>query len=214
MPPSTCMPRRLKHTDRLVGGAAKRRSRGSSHTMRFHFAAVALIFLMILVGCASIMVPDPTTKSPAAQQQDRDECAAAAARATQDYAWDPLADLTAVRVDREAECLESLGYVTTTRVYIRPTTEADQAGQAQPDPVRRCFQQAYAWIGRYDGPVDGRSNVSWRAAQVAYLTELQITSSHADAPNLVQEAIRRDLRALGRADEWQRCLQETTKPQQ
>jgi hypothetical protein len=179
-----------------------------------HFATVALICLMIPVGCASIMVPDPSTKSPAAQQQDRHECAAAAARAVQDYAWDPLADLTAIRADRGAECLESLGYVTTTRVYIRPAAEGDQPGQAQPDPVRRCFQQAYAWLGRYDGPVDGRSKVSWRAAQVAYLTELRISSSHTDAPNLVREAIRRDLRGLGRADEWQACLQEAIKPQQ
>ena len=180
--------------------------------MRAHRTAVALMFLMILVGCASILVPDPSTKSSAEQQQDRAECAAVAARAAQDYAWAPLADLEAVRTDREAECLESLGYVTSTRVYMRPSAEADQSQPVQPDPVRRCFQQAYTWLGRYDGPVDGRSNVSWRAAQVAYLTELQITSTHSDAPNLVQEAIRRDLRALGRADDWQVCLQEAMKP--
>ena len=59
--------------------------------------------------------------------------------------------------------------------------------------------------------MDGRANVIWRAAQVAYLTELQITSSRSDAPNLMQEAIRRDLRALGRADEWQTCLREAMK---
>ena len=181
--------------------------------MRCHFAASALIFLIIPLGCASILVSDPSTKSPAAQQQDRDECAAAAARAAQDYAWDPLADLTAIRVDREAECLESRGYVTTTKVYMRPSAEGNQAGQAKPDPVRRCFQQAYAWLGRYSGPVDGQLNVSWRAAQVAYLAELQITSSHTDAANLVQEAIWRDLRAVGRAHEWQTCLQEATEPQ-
>jgi hypothetical protein len=180
--------------------------------MRAHLTAVALILLMILVGCASIFVPDPSTKSPAEQQQDRAECVAIAARAAQDYAWDPLADLEAVRNDREAECLESRGYMTTTRVYMRPSAEADQFQLVQPDPIRRCFQQAYAWLGRYDGPVDGHSNVSWRAAQVAYLTELQITSSHADAPNLMQEAIRRDLQALGRADEWHAWLQEAMKP--
>jgi hypothetical protein len=48
---------------------------------------------------------------------------------------------------------------------------------------------------------------------VAYLTELQIMSSRSDAPNLMQDAIRRDLRALGRADEWQTCLQEAMKRQ-
>ena len=180
--------------------------------MRAHRTAVALMFLMILVGCASIFVPDPSTKSPTEQQQDRAECVAVAARAAQDYAWDPLADLEAVRSDREAECLESRGYVTTTKVYMRPSAEAEQFQLVQPDPVRRCYQQAYAWLGRYDGPVDGRSNVSWRAAQVSYLTELQITTSRADAPNLMQEAIRRDLHTLGRADEWQACLQEAMKP--
>jgi hypothetical protein len=181
--------------------------------MRSHLPAFALILLMILVGCASILVPDPSTKSPAEQEKDRAECAAVAARAAQDYAWDPLADLEAVRVDREAECLESLGYVVTTKVYMRPSEDGGQPRQAQPDPMRRCYQQAYAWLGRYDGPIDGRTNVIWRAAQVAYLTELQITSSRSDAPNLVQEALRRDLRGLGRADEWQACLQEAMKRQ-
>jgi hypothetical protein len=181
--------------------------------MRVHLPAVALIFLMVLVGCASILVPDPSTKSPDEQEKDRAECAAVAARAAQNYAWDPLADLEAVRADREADCLESLGYVITTKVYMRPPADGDQPRQAQPDPVRRCYQQAYAWLGRYDGPVDGRANVIWRAAQVAYLTELQITSTRSDAPNLMQEAIRRDLRGLGRADEWEACLQEALKRQ-
>ena len=181
--------------------------------MRLHLLAVTLIFLMILASCASIIVPDPSTKSLAEQEKDRAECAAAAARAAQDYAWDPLADLEAVRADREADCLESRGYAITTKVYMRLSANGDQSSQAQPDPVRRCYQQAYAWLGRYDGPVDGRANVIWRAAQVAYLTELQITSSRSDAPNLMQDAIRRDLQGLGRADEWQACLQEAMKRQ-
>jgi hypothetical protein len=181
--------------------------------MRVHLTVVALISLMTLVGCASILVPDPSTKSPAEQQQDRADCAAVAARAAQDYAWDPLAELDAVRADREAECLESRGYVITTKVYMRPSAEGDQPRQAQPDPVRRCYQQAYAWLGRYDGPVDGRANAIWRAAQAAYLTELQITSSRSDAPNLMQDAIRRELQGLGRAAEWQTCLQEAMERQ-
>jgi uncharacterized protein YceK len=181
--------------------------------MRVHLSVIVLIFLMILGGCASIIVPDPSTKSSAEQERDRAECAAVAARAAQDYAWDPLADLEAVRADREADCLESRGYIVTTKVYMRPSTDGDQPRQAQPDPVRRCYQQAYAWLGRYDGPVDGRANVIWRSAQVAYLTELQITSSRSDAPNLMQEAIRRDLRGLGREAEWQACLQEAMKRQ-
>jgi hypothetical protein len=79
--------------------------------------------------------------------------------------------------------------------------------------VRHCYQQAYTWLGRYDGPVDGRANVIWRAAQVAFLTELQITSSRSDAPSLMQEAIRRDLQGLGREAAWQACLQAALKGQ-
>jgi hypothetical protein len=94
---------------------------------------------------------------------------------------------------------------------MRPSAEGNQPGPAKPDPVRRCFQQAYAWLGRYSGPVDGQPHVSWRTAQVAYLAELQITSSHTDAVNLVQEAIWRDLQTVGRAHEWQTCLQEAMK---
>jgi hypothetical protein len=78
--------------------------------------------------------------------------------------------------------------------------------------VRRCFQQAYAWLGRYDGPIDGYASVTWRAAQAAYLVELQIMSSHPDAPNLVRTNLLRELQTLGRAEEWQACLQEATNP--
>ena len=180
--------------------------------MRADLTAVALIFLMILIGCASIFVPDPSTKSPAEQQQDRNACVAAATRAAQDYAWDPLADLAAIRADREAECLESWGYVTTTKVTMRASPEGGQPAHTQQDPVRRCFQQAYAWLGRYDGPIDGRPNVMWTAAQQAYLTEQQIVGDHPDAPHLVRASLLRNLEALGRADAWQMCLQEATEP--
>jgi hypothetical protein len=175
--------------------------------------SIAGLFLMILVGCSSILVPDPSAKSPAEQQRDRAKCAALAARAAQDYAWDPLADLAAIRADREAECLESRGYVTTTKVTMRPSPEGGQPAHTQADPVRRCFQQAYAWLGRYDGPIDGRPNVIWTAAQQAYLTEHQIMSGHPDAPNLVRASLQRDLQGLGRADDWRACLQEATEPQ-
>jgi hypothetical protein len=180
--------------------------------MRFHRMAIALMFVVMPIGCASILVPDPSSKSPAAQQRDRNECAALAARAVLQYAWDPLADLASIRADQEAECLESRGYVTTTRVTMRASPAGDQLAPSPPDPVRYCFQQAYAWLGRYDGPIDGQSNVAWRAAQAAYLTELQIVSGHPEAPNVVRESLQRDLQTLGRADEWQACLQEAMTP--
>ena len=109
--------------------------------------------------------------------------------------------------------MESRGYVTTTRVIMRPSPEGGQPAHIQPDPVRRCFQQAYAWLGRYDGPIDGRPNVSWMAAQQAYLTEYQIMTSHPDTPQLVRATLQRDLQAVGRADEWRVCLEDAMKPQ-
>src|SRR5262245_12377565 len=133
--------------------------------MNAYLMTMALSLLMVLAGCASITAPDPSAKSPAEQQRDRDECATLAARTAQDYAWDPLADMAAIRRDQEGECLESRGYVTTTKVTMSPSLNGGQPAHTPPDPVRRCFQQAYAWLGRYDGPIDGRSNVSWRAAQ-------------------------------------------------
>jgi hypothetical protein len=180
--------------------------------MRFHVAVVALMCLMLLIGCESILMPDPFTKSPAEQQQDRHACATIAARAAQDYAWDPLADLATIRADRESECLESRGYVTTTKVTMRASPAGNQPGHTQQDPVRRCFQQAYGWLGHYDGPIDGRPNAIWTAAQQAYLTEQQIVSDHPDAPHLVRDSLLRNLQALGRAADWQLCLQEATEP--
>jgi hypothetical protein len=167
---------------------------------------------MLLVGCSSILVPDPSTKSLAEQERDRAECAAVGARAAQDYAWNPQADLTTIRADREAVCLESRGYVTSTRVFMRPSPESGQTVYDLPDPVRRCFQQAYAWMGRYDGPIDGHANITWTAAQEAYLTELQVMSDDPHAANLVRDSLQRDLQALGKAADWQACLEEATEP--
>jgi hypothetical protein len=182
---------------------------GLSQIMKLHLISLALVFL---VGCASIMVPDPSTKSLAEQEQDRAECAAVGARAAQDYGWDPQADLTTIRANREAVCLESRGYVTTTRVFMRPSPESGSATYDPPDPVRRCYQQAFAWMGRYDGPVDGHSNVIWTTAQKTYLTEIQVSSDAPSAPNLVRERLQQELQALGRAADWQTCLKEATEP--
>jgi hypothetical protein len=180
--------------------------------MRPHLLCMLLCCLTALVGCASILVPDPSTKSLAAQQQDRDECAAEGVRAAQEYAWSPLADLTLIRIDREDECLESRGYVTTTRVFMHPTSAGGASAEEPPDPIRRCFQQAYAWMGRYDGPIDGRSNVAWTAAQQAYVVEQQVTGDHPRAPGLMHASLRRDLRALGREADWQACLDDAAQP--
>jgi hypothetical protein len=181
--------------------------------MKSHLLRIVLWCLPALVGCASILVPDPSTKSRVEQQRDRDECAAEGARAAQEYAWSPLADLALIRIDREDECLESRGYVTTTRVFIHPSPSGGAASEEPPDPVRRCFQQAYVWMGRYDGPIDGRSNVAWTTAQQTYLTEQQVTSAHPEAPNLMRASLQRDLRALGRDADWRACLDDVSKPQ-
>jgi hypothetical protein len=181
--------------------------------MRPHLISIALLSLMLLVGCASIMVPDPSTKSLAEQERDRAQCAAVGARAARDYGWNPQADLTTIRANREAVCLESRGYVTTTRVFMRPSPEDGLATSDPPDPVRRCYQQAFAWMGRYDGPVDGHSNVIWTTAQKAYLTEIRVTSDAPNASDMVREKLQQDLQALGKAADWQACLQEATQPQ-
>ena len=117
------------------------------------------------------------------------------------------------RANREAVCLESRGYVTTTRVFMRPSPEDGLATYDPPDPVRRCYQQAFAWMGRYDGPVDGHSNVIWTTAQKAYLTEIRVTSDAPNASELVRERLRQELQGLGKAADWQACLQEATQPQ-
>jgi uncharacterized protein YceK len=180
--------------------------------MRWHLTVVALTSLVILSGCASILITDATSKSAVEQQQDRDTCATAAARAAVEYAWNPLADLAAIRGDQEDECLGRRGYVTTTRISMRPPPAGPHAAAAPFDPVRRCFQQAYAWLDRYDGPLDGRANMAWTAAQQSYLTELQIMSDHLEASQVVRESLLQDLQARGRADEWQACLQDAMAP--
>jgi hypothetical protein len=53
-----------------------------------------------------------------------------------------------------------------------------------------------------------KTNIS----QILYLTEQQIMTDHPNAPNLMREALQRDLRALGKAADWQACLKEATEP--
>ena len=180
---------------------------GNIDAIRWLLKSGALLLLMLLVGCTSPMVSVHPPESPAAQQRDRDECAARAARGTQDYAWSPLADLAAIRATREAVCLESRGYRTPPQLSWLPL---GASLQEQPDPMRRCFQHAYTWLGLYNGPVDGRPNTLWQAAQAAYLTERQIMSDHPAALEQERISLQRDLQALGKADEWQACLTDAT----
>jgi hypothetical protein len=180
------------------------------YAKRWLLKSGALMMLMLLVGCASPMVSVHPPESPAAQQQDREDCAAIAARSTQDYAWNPLADLAAIRATREAVCLESRGYRTPPQLSWLPL---GASLQEQPDPMRRCFQHAYTWLGLYNGPIDGRPNTLWQAAQAAYLTERQIMSDHPDTLEQERTSLQRDLQALGKAAEWQACLMEATEAQ-
>jgi hypothetical protein len=78
--------------------------------------------------------------------------------------------------------------------------------------MRRCFQRAYAWLGLYNGPIDGRPNTVWKAAQTAYRTEQQIMSDHPDPLDLERASLQRDLLAQGKAAEWQACVMEATEP--
>ena len=171
----------------------------------------ALLAVLMLLGCISPMVSVQPPESPEAQQRDREDCAAIAARATEDYAWNPLADLAAIRATREAVCLESRGYRTPPQLSWLPL---GASLQHQPDPLRRCFQQAYAWLGLYNGPIDGRPNVLWKAAQAAYLTEHQIMSDHPEADDLERVSLQQDLQGLGKSGDWQTCVQEATPQEQ
>jgi hypothetical protein len=177
--------------------------------MRPYLMSGTVVSLMLLVGCTSPMLSVQPPESPAAQQRDRRACATVAAQEAQAYAWNPLADLAAIRATLEAVCLESRGYRTPPQLAGRPLAASRQE---PPDPRRRCFQQAYAWLGLYDGPIDGRPNMLWTSARAAYLTEQQIMSDQPEARALERASLRRELQALGKAAEWEMCLQGVEKP--
>jgi hypothetical protein len=87
-----------------------------------------------------------------------------------------------------------------------PRRDTRQLGELKPDPIRRCFQQAYTWLGYYDGPLDGRMNAATEDAQHRYLQAKGIPATDPRVSQMMLTAIEADLRRVGREGDWQDCL--------
>jgi hypothetical protein len=87
-----------------------------------------------------------------------------------------------------------------------PRRDTRQLGEMKPDPIRRCFQQAYMWLGYYDGPLDGRMNAAIDHAQQRYLQTKRIPANDPKVSQKLLAAIEADLHGVGREVAWQDCL--------
>jgi hypothetical protein len=87
-----------------------------------------------------------------------------------------------------------------------PRRDTRQLGEMKPDPIRRCFQQAYTWLGYYDGPLDGRMNAAIDHAQQRYLQTKRIPANDPKVSQKLLAAIEADPHGVGRELAWQDCL--------
>jgi hypothetical protein len=87
-----------------------------------------------------------------------------------------------------------------------PSRDARRLGEMHPDPMRRCFQHAYTWLGYYDGPIDGFMTQATQQAQQRYFQTKGISPDTPHAARTLLAVLEADLRRIGRDVAWQDCL--------
>jgi hypothetical protein len=78
-------------------------------------------------------------------------------------------------------------------------------GEARPEATRQCLQQALFWLGRYQGPVDGRASPAYIEALRAYAAERDVELSALETSPSLLRSIEHALATLGKAEAWQAC---------
>jgi hypothetical protein len=72
--------------------------------------------------------------------------------------------------------------------------------------MRRCFQQAYTWLGYYEGPINGLMTEVTQQAQLRYFQTKGISTDNPNAAQTLLAVMEADLRRVGRHAAWRDCL--------
>jgi hypothetical protein len=85
------------------------------------------------------------------------------------------------------------------------TTDRRSLGEARPEAMRQCLQQALSWLGRYQGPVDGRASPAYIEALQAYATDRSLELMLLETSPSLLRNLEHALATLGKVEEWQAC---------
>lgn len=85
------------------------------------------------------------------------------------------------------------------------TIDQRHLGEARPEAMRRCFQQALFWLGRYQGTVDGRASPAYIKALQSYASDRDLELMTLETSPSLLRSLEHALATLGKVEEWQAC---------
>jgi uncharacterized membrane protein len=88
-----------------------------------------------------------------------------------------------------------------------PPATIDQRalGEARPEAMRQCLQQALFWLGRYQGPVDGQASPAYIEALQAYAADRGLELRTLETSPALLRSLEHALATLGKVEAWQAC---------
>jgi hypothetical protein len=87
------------------------------------------------------------------------------------------------------------------------TTDQRSLGEARPEAMRQCLQQALFWLGRYQGPVDGRASPTYIEALQAYAADRGVELMILETSPALLRSLEHALATFGKVEAWQACRQ-------
>lgn len=85
------------------------------------------------------------------------------------------------------------------------TIDQRSLGEARPEAMRQCLQQALFWLGRYQGPVDGQASPAYIEALQTYASERDIQLMRLETSPSLLCSLEHGLATRGKVEEWQAC---------
>jgi hypothetical protein len=112
-----------------------------------------------------------------------------------------------VFADERPARLYSAPWLSRQLTQATPPATVDQwsLGEARPEAMRQCLQQALSWLGRYQGAVDGRASPAYIEALQAYAADRGLELRTLETSPSLLRSLEHALATLGKAEEWQAC---------
>ena len=85
------------------------------------------------------------------------------------------------------------------------TIDQRSLGEARPEAMRQCLQQALFWLGRYQGPVDGRASPAYIEALQGYADARGLELRTLETSPSLLRSLEHALATLGKVEAWQAC---------
>jgi hypothetical protein len=112
-----------------------------------------------------------------------------------------------VFADQRPAGLYTMPWLSLQLAQAAPPAAIDQRslGEARPEAMRQCLQQALLWLGHYQGPVDGQASPAYIEALQTYASERDIELMRLETSLSLLRSLEHALATLGKVEEWQAC---------